>query len=223
MSDATSTNLAPLAPAVLARFDATLDALRLLNRTAFLHYALAVGDHLLVDWYQGDIRVYRDRRSGQHGVFDALVRERREALEDLGLSATTLRHYLLAACTWRELPDAVRERLDLTHLQRLAAVRDPIFRVRLAHDAAMAGLSSRELEKAISDHNQEARTGQQKRGRKPQPKPVKAWGAAFQAVRQARKQHQDLAGLTDDQRQKVRKEIGEMVTELQAMLAAIGA
>ncbi len=116
MSLAVSAPRLTVAPRELARFDATLERLRQLNHTAFLRYALDVGDHMLDAWYGGEIRIYRDRKSAEHLVFEALLRERRDQLGDLGLTPQTLRNYLLAACTWRELPPEVREPLDLTHL-----------------------------------------------------------------------------------------------------------
>jgi hypothetical protein len=216
------TTLAP-APdrATLERFDATLEEIRTLNRTAFLKYTLAIGDRLLDDWYDSDIRIYRDRRSTEHAVFETLMNARKDALEDLGLTAQTLRNYMLASCTWRELPVSVRERLDLTHLHRLSAVKDPIERARLAHDAAEDGLTSRELQKVIGDAKAAQQKGE-KRGRKPLPKPVKAFGQVFAAVKAASKVREGLGELSEAQKKKVREQVTAVLAELQAVLLGLG-
>ncbi|MFZ4579476.1 MAG: hypothetical protein ACOYOB_13880 [Myxococcota bacterium] len=222
MTESASTPLATLiAPHDLARFDQTLRQLRQLNHTALLRYALDVGDHLLDVWYQGDIRIYRDRKSSEHAVFEALVGERREALADLGLSANTLRNYLLAACTWRELPPPVREQLDLTHLHRLSSVHDPLVRAKLAHDAATEGWSARELSQAIAAHQESLKTGHRSRPRVT-PKPMRAYAQAFTALRQAGKLNPQLQNLNDAQKKRVREQLQAAVVELQAVLAGLG-
>jgi hypothetical protein len=210
-----------IAPHDLARFDETLRQLRLLNHTALLRYALDVGDHLLDVWYRGDIRIYRERKSAEHAMFDALTSERHDALRDLGLSANTLRNYLLAACTWRELPPPVREQLDLTHLHRLSTVHDPLVRAQLAHDVAMEGWTSRELGQAIAAHQESLKTGK-RRGRRVTPKPVRAYAQVFTALRHAGKLNPQLQNLNDVQKKRVREQLQAAVAEMQAVLAGLG-
>jgi hypothetical protein len=220
MSLAVSVPRLTVAPRELARFDAMLERLRQLNHTAFLRYALDVGDHLLDAWYGGEIRIYRDRKSAEHLVFEALLRERRDQLGDLGLTPQTLRNYLLAACTWRELPPEVREPLDLTHLHRLSVVHDPLVRARLAHDAAEEGQTSRELGVAIAEHLRTLKP-RVRRGRKALPKPVKAYGQVVTALRQAGKLKPELKHLTDAHKKRVREQLQAAVAELQAVLSGL--
>lgn len=203
-----------------ATFDATIAHLRHLNRSALLGHALQVGDFLLGTYFGGDLGNYHNRKSKGHVSFDALLQQRREALDDLGLSGQSLRNYILASSIWHELPDAVRGRLDLTHLHRLSVVKDSTVRARLAQDAADQGWPSRRLEAAIEAHRH-AQQGPVKRGRPELPTSVKAWGQALAAVKKARAAEGGLAGLAGKQRQRVRQDIEAAIGELSAVLTEL--
>ncbi len=209
-------------PALTAAFDATLGHLRHLNRTAFLTYALEVGRYLIATWFDDDLKVYRDRRSPHHGAFESLLRERREALADLNLSAYTLRNYMLANAVWRELPESVRTRLDLTHLHLLATIPDSITRARLAHEAAEQRWPTRELDRAI-EAERAPPPGSPPRGRPKLPPPVKAWRRVVTAARDAQDLHAGLGQLTPAQRTALRGELTAALSQLQGALAALKA
>ncbi|MFZ4580159.1 MAG: hypothetical protein ACOYOB_17370, partial [Myxococcota bacterium] len=176
------------APSLPAPYETTLSHLRQLNRTAYLAYALEVGRYMIDTWFDGDIRIYRDRRSPEHLPFEALLRDCRDDLVDLNLSPSTLRNYMLANAVWRELPESVRTRLDLTHLHSLAGVPDSITRVRLAHDAAELGWPTRELDRAIENALRPPERVVP-RGRPKLPPPVKAWHHVSAAARKAEELH----------------------------------
>jgi hypothetical protein len=207
-------------PALAAAFDATLDHLRHLNRTAFLTYALEVGRYLIATWFDDDLQVYRDRRSPHHGAFETLLRDRREALADLHLAPNTLRNYMLANAVWRELPEGVRTRLDLTHLHLLATIPDSVTRARLAHQAAEHGWPTRELDRAI-DAERAPPPGSPPRGRPKLPPPFKAWRRVVAAAQEAQELQKELKHLTPAQRTALRGELTAALSQLQRALAAL--
>lgn len=197
-----------------SKAEATVQHLRMLGRTALLQYALAVGRHLIDVWFDGEIQAYRDRTSSLHVGFQRLLDDRRADLADLNLSASTLRNYMLADVTWRELPVRVRERLELTHLYRLAKVVDPIARVELAHEAAERGWATRQLEAAIQDRLDTERLS---RPRPPMPEEVRAWQQVFHAVRKAAEVPGNVGALPLGHRHVLRREVEASLERLQAL------
>lgn len=167
-------------------FDTAIAHLRSLSRTAFLRYAITVGDYLVHHFFAGNYAALHDQDPNKAASLHAFLRERRAELAELDLSATTLRRYMAAAESWQALPDASREHLGLHQLQSLAAVGDPQERRQLAHQASVQHWSKEKTAAAVQDYKKRLRGGQN-RGRKPLPVVLKdahaLQGAAERLVR----------------------------------------
>src|SRR4051812_48772194 len=113
------TELAPTVDPVqfdASQFDSTIAHLRDLSRVAVLQYAVQVGNYLVDEYFGGDVTTYFDRSRYKSSSFAALLESRAADLAELGLSGSTLRNYIGAWDVWRQLPDAVKGKLDLVDL-----------------------------------------------------------------------------------------------------------
>jgi hypothetical protein len=202
--------------------DHVITSLRALSRGARVQYALQVGALLLDSFWSGNADNYRDKQKPAGTGFGALLQERAEDLEDLQLSPSTLRNYIRSTIVWRQLPVAVRERLDLPNLQALTLLPEPGQRLKIAQEAAEGNLNSRQLETRVDQVRKQAQKGAT-RGRKPVPEPLKQWRRVCRdAIKgDVAKMATIASGLPTKDRAEMRANILAAQSKLAALLALI--
>ncbi len=216
------THLAPVTAVDDRLLDHVISSLSALSRGARLQYALQVGALLLDSFWSGNADNYRDKQKPAGTGFGVLLQERAEALEDLQLSPSTLRNYIRSTIVWRQLPVALRERLDLPNLLALTLLADPGQRLLIAQEAAEGNLNSRQLESRVEQARKQARKGET-RGRKPVPAPLKQWRKVCRDAINGdmAKMGAIAAGLPIKDRAEMRASILAAQKSLEALLALI--
>lgn len=121
-----------------------------LSRDLLLAFRLQAGKLFLDRFFGGRVHAYRDKNPGKESSFVEFVTVCKDELEDLGMSATVVRHCILARIAWDGLPASVRESLKFNHIVALAGVDEPNMRARLAFDTANNHWTVADLKDAIA-------------------------------------------------------------------------
>ena len=124
-----------------------------LSRDLLLTFRLEVGKLMLDQYFAGSAHAYHDQNPNKVDGFNEFAKTCQDDLADFGLSATVLRHCILARITWDLLPPPVRDQLRFNHVVALASVGEPNDRARLAFDATRQGWSVTQLKDAIARVN----------------------------------------------------------------------
>lgn len=163
--------------------DRAVRHLRTLHKAHAVGLAIAVGEFVVREFYDGDFAAARSRDPGKHARFQQLLIRRGQELADLSLPGRTLRRCVAASDVWRGLPEESRSRLGVTHLETLAAVPNADERKRLAHEAAAMHWTGEQVQLAVKDLKRQERGEKRKPGRKTKPQVLKAAVAAHAELR----------------------------------------
>ncbi len=168
----------PLVQVSEAELDHAVDALRTLHKAHAVAHAVSVGTLVVERFYAGDFAAARSRDPGKHLRYQELIERRGEVLADLSLPDRTLRRCIAATDVWRGLPDEVRSKLAIVHLEKLATLADGEVRKQIAREAATLTLTGEQVGRAVADEKRKTRGHKAKPGRKQKPAVLKAAVAA---------------------------------------------
>lgn len=110
------------------RYAASVATLNQLYVRGRLDSALAIGEHVIREFYGGDVAAYASKGRKTHSL------RRLVARPDLQIPKTTLGRYVSVYVASRSLPVAVVGRLTLRHFETLLRVTDPDQRRLIAED-----------------------------------------------------------------------------------------
>jgi hypothetical protein len=187
--------------------DRAIKSLRALHRAHSVAHAVSVGRTIVELFYGGDYAAARSRDPSRHARYRALVQRRPDELADLALPDRNLRRCVAASDVWQGLPESVRSKLAILHLEGLAAIQDSEIRKEMAAEAASLEWTGDQVKKAVADQKRKARGEKRKPGRKKKPAVLKTAGAARASLKKL-----------VDQKELVEKLAPERLAELKALV-----
>lgn len=198
--------------------DKAIRRLRTLHRAHSVAHAVAVGQLIVEMFYDGDYGAARSRDPHRHARYRALVQRRPDDLADLALPDRNLRRCVAASDVWQGLPESVRSKLAIVHLEGLAAIQDAGVRKEMATEAASLEWTGDQVKKAVADQKRKARGEKRKPGRKKKPTVLKTAGAAKASLKKLVDQKDMMAKLAPERL----AEFKALVQAMQELLAELG-
>ncbi len=131
-----------------------------------LEMTRAIGSYVLDRFFDGDTANFRT-----HGRKHVTFRKLGERT-DLRVNYQFIWNAVAVVDQLKQLPENIAEALPLSHHKLLLPVKDPEKKLKLASEAIEKNLGKRELEQRVKKVRAKEIPGE-KRGRKPEPEPVK--------------------------------------------------
>lgn len=122
---------------------------------------IAIGEHVLDHYFDGEETTARSKRPKKDKSFARLAER---AKSESSLKKRDLYRAVSIAIVWRSLSAQVREKLEATHLERLATIDDVTRRQELAAKIADGELRGKALDREVT------KAGGKERGGGPAPK-----------------------------------------------------